>query len=270
MMRLHSRSREHHDIAHAFANKRILICGASGNLGSHVARLLAPHRVQLSLWGRSMEKLMDVEAACRHPGTQVHCRSVELTDIQAALAALQDEDDAAPFDCAFFISGAGDTREAGRRIDTPTQLIKLGLLNFVAPCTLAAELGERMGARGQGKIVLVSSAAATHPLPFAAGYAASKAGLSHFAEASRLALRTHGVTVTLVSPGFFAAASEQTYGYARPGEIAPALVARRLIAAAARGQSELVTPRRFLVLRWIGRLMPRALRDRVLLSLPPA
>ncbi len=262
------RSRDNDDIAKAFTGKAILICGASGNLGSHVARLLAPHGVRLSLWGRQMSKLKTVQASCQHPHTQIRCRSIELTDIEAALTALRQEDDDAPFDCAFFISGAGDTREAGRRIESPAQLTKLGLLNYVAPCALAAELGERMAARGSGRIVLVGSAAATHPLPFAAGYASSKAGLSSFTESLRLALKPHGVSVTLVSPGFFAPAETQAHGYARPGEIAPALVASRLIAAAARGMSELVTPWRFFVLRWIGRLLPRPLRDRLILSLP--
>ena len=42
--------------------------------------------------------------------------------------------------------------------------------------------------RGSGRIALVGTAAASHSLPFAAGYAGSKAGLARFADALRLAV----------------------------------------------------------------------------------
>lgn len=267
-MRLSGLVRSQEDIVAAFAGRRILICGASGNLGSHVARQLAPLGVRLSLWGRDARRLQEVADACGFPASQIAWRSVDLSNINAALAALREEDSSAPFDCAFFVSGAGDTREAGRKVESPALVIRLGLLNYVAPAALSAELGERMAVRGAGRIALIGTAAASHPLPFAAGYTSSKCGLAHFADAMRLALKPHGVSITLVSPAFFSAADEGSYAYSRPGEIPANVVAQRLIRAAALGRSELVTPRRFLVLRWIGRMLPRPLRDRLMLSLP--
>ncbi|MBU2588064.1 MAG: SDR family NAD(P)-dependent oxidoreductase, partial [Alphaproteobacteria bacterium] len=126
---------------------------------------------------------------------------------------------------------------------------------------------ERMVHRGHGRIGLVGTAAASHSLPFAAAYAGSKAGLARFADALRLAVKHHGVSVTLISPGFFAASDSKIAGSSRPGEIPVAIVAERMIAAVTKGQAELVVPRRFLLLRWLDRLLPRALRDRLLLSL---
>lgn len=267
-MRLAGLVQSQDHIVAAFAGRRILICGASGNLGSHVARQLGPLGVRLSLWGRDADKLQEIADACRFPASQITWRSVDLSDTAAALAALQEEDSAAPFDCAFFVSGAGDTRETGRKVDSPALLTKLGLLNYIAPAALSAELGERMAGRGAGRIALVGTAAASHPLPFAAAYTSSKCGLAHFAEAMRVALKQHGVSITLVSPGFFSAAEDGAYSYARPGEISADLVAQRMIRATALGWSELVTPRRFVLLRWIGRVLPRALSDRLMLSLP--
>ncbi|MCU0948959.1 MAG: SDR family NAD(P)-dependent oxidoreductase, partial [Porphyrobacter sp.] len=177
-------------------------------------------------------------------------------------------DDAGPFDAAFLVAGAGDTRETGRRFESAELVARLGLVNYVSPAALAAELGERMAARGAGRIVLVGSAAASHPLPFAAAYSSSKCGLSLFAEGLRLALKPHGVVVTLASPGFFAAATEGAHGYARPGEIAPRRVAKTIIEAAAARRSEVVTPGWFVLLRWLAIVLPRPLRDRLLLSLP--
>ncbi len=247
----------------------MLICGASGNLGSHLARQLSTLGVSLTLWGRRADALDRLAADCRSAaGTSVTTRCIDITDIDAALSALRDADEGAPFDAAFLIAGVGDTREAGRRFESAALVARLGLVNYVGPAALAAELGERMAVRGAGRIVLVGSAAASHPLPFAAAYASSKCGLSLFAESLRLALKPHGVSVTLASPGFFAPAAQGTHAYARPGEVAAEVVAERIIRAAARGAREVVTPRRFLLLRWLGAVLPRPLRDRILLFLP--
>ena len=59
-----------------------------------------------------------------------------------------------------------------------------------------------MAARGHGQIVLIGSIAESFPLPMAPIYAASKAGLPCLPKPWAFALATHGVAVTLVSPGF--------------------------------------------------------------------
>ena len=189
-------------------------------------------------------------------------------DIEAALAALREDDDCQPIDCVFVASGSGETREAGRKLESPSLVTTLGILNYVAPAALCSEIGERMAGRGHGKIAIVSTAAAAHTLPFAVGYTSSKRGLSHFAEAIRIALKPHGVSVTLVSPGFFAPTEGDAYSYSRPGETTSALVAKRTIDAVARGRARLVTPRFFLMFEWLSMALPRPVRDRVLSRLP--
>lgn len=252
-----------------YAGQRVLICGASGNLGGHLARQLSRYDVRLLLWGRDCEKLAVIAGECLRSGIQVKTRSVDLTDTEAAISALIEDDELEPIDCAFFVAGIGDTLQHGRVVECPSQLIRLGKVNFIAPAALSAELGERMARRGHGRIAIAGTAAAAHPLPFAAGYASSKCGLAHFAEATRIALKPHGVSVTLVSPGFFAPADDkQGYRYARPGEISARLVAKRSIEATALRKAELVTPGYFQILRWIGIMLPRTLKDLVMRSLP--
>lgn len=267
-MRRHSTHLPAANTEGAFVGLRILICGASGNLGGEIARQLAQDGVRLSLWGRNDEKLQEVALACREQGAQVITRSIDLFDIEAALAALREEDDCEPIDWIFLASGSGETREVGRRLESPAQVVKLGLLNFVIPAALASEIGERMATRGRGSIAIISTAAAAHPLPFAAGYTSSKRGLSHFAEAIGIALRPYGVSVTLVSPGFFAPADQNAYSYPRPGETTSALVATHMIKAVARGRTRLVTPWYFQLFDFLGLALPRRIRDWLLLKLP--
>lgn len=248
----------------------ILIIGASGEIGAAVALCHARRGADLWLWGRHSERLERSADACRAAGAgAITTRLVDLEDISAAIAAIEQDDATARFSTAVFAAGSGDIREAGRAAESAAQVARLGVVNFAAPAALAAALGERMAARRQGRLVLIGSAAAFHALPFAAGYAASKAGLARFADALRLALKPHGVQVTLVSPGFVDTAAARRVPGPKPGLIAPAAAAERIVAASERGTGHLVFPGAFAMLRLVDRLMPAFLRDRLLLALAP-
>lgn len=246
---------------------RILITGASGNLGGELARQLSREGVYLSLWGRDLARLDAIARECRAAGAEVLTRSLDLSDITAARAALGKEDSDRPFDMVMLAAGLGDTRSPGQIVEDAALVERLGMANFVAPAVLAAEAADRMARRGRGRIGIVGTAAASHSLPFAAAYSGSKAGLARFADALRLAVKGHGVTVTLVSPGFFAARAGQGNAPVRPGEIPAGIVAARMIEAVAQGRPELVTPWPFAVLDVFSRFLPQPLRDRILLSL---
>jgi len=242
--------------------EHILVTGASGALGQALCARLARPGVRLSLWARDAQRLEATAALCRAAGALTTITTIDLGQLDAALGALAQSDAEEPFAQAYLVAGQGDTLPSGAVVEDPAQVVRLVQVNFAAPAALASLLAERMAVRGAGRICLIGTAAASHSLPFAATYSGSKAGLARFADALRLAVKRHGVSVTLVSPGFFAA------GYpSRPGEITASRVAERTVAAVAVGAAELVVPRRFLLLRWFDRLLPRGLRDRVLLGL---
>lgn len=240
-----------------------LIVGASGALGAAVARQLAGTGTRLLLWGRDAPRLATVSASCRAAGSEVVIQQVDLADIPAALAALAAADEAMPIAEALFVAGQGDSVPAGTAIEPAEQVARLAVINFAAPSALAAAMANRMAARGRGRILLVGSAAAFHALPRAPAYAASKAGLTRFGEALRLAVAPLGVTVTLVSPGFI--------DWAGGGRPVPRLLlmpldvaARRILAAFASGAGHAIIPRRFALLRLFDRLLPGPIRAAIL------
>jgi len=246
-----------------------LITGASGELGAALAlRYAAPGR-SLLLWGRNQDRLDAAAEACRERGAQAIVRSLDLTDTEALLTALDTDDMAGGIDLALLVAGLGDTLATGDVAEAPLQVARLGQVNFVAPSAMAASLARRMAARGQGHIVLIGSAAAFHTLPFAASYAASKAGLAHFAHALRIGLAGHGVRVTLVSPGFIDTAAARRTPGPKPLIMPPETAADRIARAVEHGQAHLVLPWPFAFLRIVDRLLPRFVRDRLLLSLAP-
>lgn len=251
---------------HPLDHTRVLITGASGNLGRELVLGLARPGVRLALWGRDRARLDQVAALACGKGAEANIRSIELADFSYALKALAEEDDADPFDLALLVAGQGDTLPPDSLVEDPAQVIRLIQANYTAPAAMASTLAARMAARGRGRIGLVGTAAASHSLPFAASYSGSKAGLARHTDALRLAVVGRGVSVTLITPGFFGG-MEGAAAQSRPGQIAARVVAERAIAATMAGRDEVVVPRRFLLLRWFDRLLPRPLRDRVLLSL---
>jgi short-subunit dehydrogenase len=83
-------------------------------------------------------------------------------------------------------------------IDAEVKMIKLNCISVVK---LAKLLVPDMVARGQGKVLITSSIAATMPAPFEAVYGATKAFDLSFSEGLRDELRDTGVSVTAVQPG---------------------------------------------------------------------
>jgi short-subunit dehydrogenase len=248
----------------------VLIVGASGEIGSAIALCHARRGAALWLWGRDTERLKRTAEACRAAGARaISIQGIDLMDVAHAVAAIEAADAAACFTVAVFAAGSGDVREPGRRVETAAQVVRLGTVNFVAPAAMAAALGDRMAARQAGSLVLIGSAAAFHALPFAAAYASSKAGLARFAEALRIALKPHGVKVTLVSPGFVDTAAARQVPGPKPGMLSPAVVAARIVAAGERGVPHLIIPRRFAFLRLFDRALPGFLRDRLLRAITP-
>ncbi|MET1753964.1 SDR family NAD(P)-dependent oxidoreductase [Novosphingobium sp. RD2P27] len=252
-----------------YSPRRILITGASGGLGSALARFYARPGVALILWGRDKARLAAVAEDCRAAGAIAETHSLDLRDVTGAVAALLAEDESLPLELALFVSGVGDIRAAGDNVEDPELVARLGTINFVAPAALAAALAARMAARGEGRIVLVGSAAAFHALPFAAAYSGSKAGLARFADALRLGVREHGVKVTLVSPGFIDTPAGRQVPGPKPLMLAPQAAAACIAGAAARGRAHAIMPWPFSALRLLDRLLPASWRDRLLLSLTP-
>jgi short-subunit dehydrogenase len=249
---------------------RVLLTGASGELGGALAKLYAKSGASLCLWGRDAGKLTAIAKECRSAGAaHIEVRECDLQDVEAAIAAIAEDDNSTPIDLAIFASGLGNIRAVGDKVEDSRLVARLSLVNFVAPAAMAAELGARMAPRGQGRIVFIGSAAAFHALPFAAAYAGSKAGLARFADALRINLFAHGVTVTFVSPGFIDTAAGRKVAGPKPLILSPTRAAQLIAKAAIRGQAHLITPWPFALLRLIDRALPRFARDKVLNALTP-
>jgi short-subunit dehydrogenase len=246
------------------SDKVILITGASGGIGSALARAYARPGVTLLLWGRDAARLEECAALCRARGARCIVECFDLRDADAQAARLAAADVAAPIDMAIFNAGLGGTAPDGAAAETPEASRAVAEVNFVAPVTGANAIAAAMARRGRGQIVLIGSIAESFPLPMAPTYAATKAGLRMFAEALGIRLARHGVRVTLVSPGFIDTAMSRQVSEPKPFLMSADKAAAIIVRGIERGARTIVLPWQFAVIRGLTGLLPRAVLRRVL------
>ncbi len=126
--------------------------------------------------------------------------------------------------------------------------VQIAGINYTAAVSVGVLLGEKMRAQGSGRIIAMSSAAGERVRRSNFVYGSTKAGLDTFYTGLTEALRPHGVTVTVVRPGFVH--TKMTEGHPpAPLSTTPDAVAA-VIVDAVRGRKELVwapAPLRFVM-----------------------
>jgi short-subunit dehydrogenase len=174
------------------AGRTVLLTGATGGLGQAIARRLHAAGAQLVLTGRRAEVLEGLAAE-----TGALTVAVDLAD-PAAVDGLAE----ACADVDVLVSNAG-LPGSGHLLSFAVEEIDRALaVNLRAPMVLARHLAERMVARRSGHIVFMSSLAGKAANPGSSVYSATKFGLRGFALSLREDLRSSGVGVSVVLPGF--------------------------------------------------------------------
>lgn len=249
------------------SGRTILITGASSGIGAALAKAYAAPDNRLILWARNGERVAKVAETCRGNGATVTTACFDLADERSLIASLQSADAASSIDVAVFNAGLGGSVPRDRIAQDLDNAAAMIGVNFTAPVLAANLLGERMARRGAGRIVLVGSVAAAFPLPMAPIYSGTKAGLAMFAEALQLRLKRHGVTVTLVSPGFIDTPMSRSLTEPKPFLISAEKAAAVIIKKADRGARHIVVPWQFTLICLAARFIPRALVRAVLSGL---
>lgn len=249
------------------AIRTILITGASSGLGAALAAEFASPATHLVLWGRDTERMDRVAELCRTRGAAVSTASIDLRDIAAMTARLGACDAETPLDLAIFNAGVGGPAPPLPVVEAVDRVIEIITVNFVAAAAGATTVAAGMAFRRHGHIVLIGSIGESFPLPMAPAYSGAKAGLKVLAEAMGLRLRDHGVTVSLISPGFIDTPMSRKIGGWKPFMLTPEAAASAIRKRLARGDTQIVVPRIFGVIRLAFNHLPRVLRHAILRSL---
>lgn len=186
-----------------FADKTIVITGASDGIGAELARQLAAERPNLVLAARGAEALERVAAECRARGAQALAVPTDVAD-PGACERLMARAAEAFGGIDVVVNNAGISMHAlfDQTTDFTTyeRLLRINALSCVHLTRHALPL---LTAR-RGLLVGVSSLAGKTGVPGRTAYCMSKFAMSGFFEALRIELDGSGVDVTMVFPGVVA------------------------------------------------------------------
>jgi len=179
-----------------------LVTGASGGIGSAIARGLAAHGARLALSGSNADKLDAFAAELGGDHVTLAC---DLSD-PAAVDALVPRAVEALGGLDILVNNAGITRDnlaMRMKDDEWSDVIRVNLEAAFRLCRAAAK--PMMKARF-GRMISITSVVGATGNPGQANYAASKAGLVGMSKALAAELASRNITVNCVAPGFIASA----------------------------------------------------------------
>ncbi len=180
------------------AGTRALLTGATGGLGTAIARALAERGATLVLSSRKGEELERLTASL--PGAGHEAVVADLAADAAGERLAADATAGGPVDV--FVANAG-LPGSGRLEDLSAEEVTRVLrVNLEAPVRATRALLPPMLERGAGHFVYISSLSGKVPSPRSAMYSGTKFGLRGFTLALRQDLRGSGVGASLVAPGF--------------------------------------------------------------------
>ncbi len=221
----------------------VAITGASSGIGAALSRAVAaPGRV-LWLAGRDAARLGVTAASCRALGATVEEATFDVRDAAAGEAWVRG---AGRLDLV--IANAGTSAGSGDGTESPAQVRRIfevnltGALNVMLPA-LEAMRAQPPGADGvRGRIAAVSSLAAFVASPGAPAYAASKAALQRWTEATDAVARREGVRLHAVLPGFVRTPMTVVNRFPMPFLMDAEEAARRTLRGIAAGRTRVAYP----------------------------
>lgn len=180
-----------------------LVTGASGGIGSAIARALAGQGARLALSGSNAEKLEAFRAELDGDHVAIVCN---LSDAAAVDALLPQAAEALGGRIDILVNNAGVTRDnlAMRMKDEEwDQVIRV---NLEAAFRLMRAACRPMMKQRFGRIISITSVVGATGNPGQVNYAASKAGLTGMTKALAQEVASRGITVNCVAPGFIRSA----------------------------------------------------------------
>jgi 3-oxoacyl-[acyl-carrier protein] reductase len=180
-----------------------LVTGASGALGSAIAKALAAQGARLAVSGSNSEKLESFRAGLGGDHVAVPC---DLSDGAAVDSLVPQAVEALGGKLDILVNNAGVTRDNLLMRMKDDEFAEVIRINLEAAFRLMRAAAKPMMKARFGRIVSVTSVVGQTGNPGQANYVASKAGLVGMSKATAQELASRNITVNCVAPGFMTSA----------------------------------------------------------------
>lgn len=183
----------------SFANKVVIITGASSGIGEATAELFAKQKASVVLVGRNVENLNKVATKCKVDTAEVLTIVADVC-VETEAKRIVDETIGKFGKLDVLVNSAGIIEIGSIEATTLAQYDRVMNVNVRAVFELTRLATPHLIAT-KGNIVNVSSVCGIRSFPGALIYNISKAAIDQFTNCTALELASHGVRVNSVCPG---------------------------------------------------------------------
>jgi 3-oxoacyl-[acyl-carrier protein] reductase len=178
-----------------------LVTGASGGIGSAIAKALAARGARVALSGTRAEALAAVAAECGPDAVILPCN---LSDSTAVDALVPQAVEALGGRLDILVANAGITRDNLAMRMKDDEWADVIRINLEATFRLYRAVAKPMMKQRFGRMIAITSVVGVTGNPGQANYAAAKAGVAGMTRALARELGSRNITVNCVAPGFIA------------------------------------------------------------------
>ena len=179
--------------------KSALVTGASGGIGSAVARALHNQGAELIINGTRSSEL---EKLATELGDKVHVLQSDLADANSIGHLAEEAEKISDNGIDILVNNAGITRDNLLVRLSDQDLMDVINLNLIAGFHLTRKIIRGMMKRKWGRVIGISSVVGITGNAGQTNYAAAKAGMIGFSKALALEVASRGITVNNIAPGF--------------------------------------------------------------------
>lgn len=180
-------------------NKRILLTGATGGIGRHIALMLANKGAQLAIVGRDVGKLQALANEITNNGGKVKLIVADF-EVDGTVRRVLAEATEKLGGIDILINNAAILDFIQLQDQSAERIAQMIQTNVTAPIQLASALLPNFLARNQGHFVMIGSVFGSLGFPHYATYCASKFAIHGFSQALRRELVDTKIGVTYVAP----------------------------------------------------------------------
>jgi 3-oxoacyl-[acyl-carrier protein] reductase len=202
-----------------------LVTGASGGIGSAVARALVAQGARVAFSGSNEEKLRSFTSGFAGDHVALPCN---LSDPAAVDALVPQAVEALGGKLDILVNNAGITRDNLILRMKDEEWGQVIAVNLEAAFRLARAAAKPMMKARFGRLISITSVVGVTGNPGQANYAASKAGLIGLSKSLAQELASRGITVNCVAPGFIRSAMTDALNDAQKEAIAARIPAGNL------------------------------------------